>query len=571
YTLLANNVAHNGKVYAPAPSSQQVTVTSGQTTNVAIAYAETQGGFNLDIAGMYVTQATQTMTGAVPLIAGRSGLLRVFVRGSLANTSIPDVRVRFYRNGQLVETRVINAPSSSTPTLVDEGVLAASWNYLMPASLIQPGLAIVAEVDVANGVEETNENDNVFPSNGTPLSLDVRTTVPFQTRLVPVLQPNGQTGDVTEANKNTYTDFANALYPLPSIDADVRAPYSFSAILPAAYDTVWSRLLNEIRLLRGADGSSRYYYGVFKPSYSSGGTGLGYIGLPAAIGVDWATGSSNSGGTSWRAMTAAHEWGHNFGRAHVGCGNPANPDVNYPYEGGRLGLHGWDMRTNEIRLLGSHFDLLSYCLPYWSSDYTYNAVMNFRGATGGITAAAPQPSLLVWGRTLPDGSVVLEPAFEVMATPSLPSKSGRFRLAALDDTGATLFDMSFDGDEVDHMEGVRHFNFVIPLSRLRGRDAAMLRVSGGREDAVQRRAPPAAVEAGALIDEVKVTRTSGNRVRLQWDVARTPMVLVRDPRTGAVLSFARGGDQLIAVPGTEVELNMSDGVKSTTRRVKVQQ
>jgi hypothetical protein len=40
------------------------------------------------------------------------------------------------------------------------------------------------------------------------------------------------------------------------------------------------------------------------------------------------------------------------------------------------------------------------------------------------------------------------------------------------------------------------------------------------------------------------------------------MVLVRDSRTGAVLSFARGGEVTVPVSGTELELVLSDGVRS---------
>ncbi|MDF1505611.1 glycoside hydrolase family 3 N-terminal domain-containing protein [Roseisolibacter sp. H3M3-2] len=58
----------------------------------------------------------------------------------------------------------------------------------------------------------------------------------------------------------------------------------------------------------------------------------------------------------------------------------------------------------------------------------------------------------------------------------------------------------------------------------------------------------------------------GDRVRLRWDAAAQPMVVVRDPASGAVLSFARGGDASIAASGAEVELVYSDGVKSVGRR-----
>src|SRR5690606_20075913 len=106
--------------------------------------------------------------------------------------------------------------------------------------------------------------------------------------------------------------------------------------------TIWGRLLNELLQKRTDEGSDRYYYGVIRPGYQSGGTGVGYIGLPAALGVDWQNG--------WREATLAHEWGHNFGRRHVACGGPSGTDPDYPHTSrpGALGPHGWDARTNTV-------------------------------------------------------------------------------------------------------------------------------------------------------------------------------------------------------------------------------
>jgi hypothetical protein len=46
------------------------------------------------------------------------------------------------------------------------------------------------------------------------------------------------------------------------------------------------------------------------------------------------------------------------------------------------------------------------------------------------------------------------------------------------------------------------------------------------------------------------------------------MVMVRDVRTGEVLSFARGGDVVVPADGSEVELVMSDGVRSRSGVVR---
>lgn len=556
YSVSAGFVRHGDEVYVSSPETQEAQVLLGAEANISVAYTETAGALNLDIVGAYITQSVQREDGSIPLIAGRDGLLRVFARGNAVSSEMPAVRARFYQGATVVHDVTIPAPSATLPVNHDERSLTSTWNVAVPGPLVQPGLSLLVEVDPDDEVAETDEDDNAFPASATPLALDVRPAPVLQARLVPVVQANGQQGDVTEANRDTYVTDAQALYPLPSIDVDVRAPYSFDKTLASAYDTVWSRLLSEINALRVAESPERYYYGVIKPAYTNGGTGLGYIGTRAAIGVDW---------DNWRARTVAHEWGHNFGRRHVDCGNPSGTDPNYPYEAGRLGHHGYDIRTHTILDMGTHYDLLSYCHPTWASDYTYEAVMNFRGTQAGMLAnaasGAVQRSLLVWGRITPDG-VVLEPSFEVMAAPSLPSGNGPYRLTATNDAGATVLDMAFDAYEIDHLPGVRLFAYAVPLSRMRGQVPAEIRLRGAGMDEVRR-------QRGDGAGDVQIERAAAGRVRLQWNAARSPVLMVRDGRTGEILSFARGGEVHVTTEAREVEISTSNGVKSTMRRIVV--
>jgi hypothetical protein len=249
----------------------------------------------------------------------------------------------------------------------------------------------------------------------------------------------------------------------------------------------------------------------------------------------------------------------------VDCGNPQNPDHNYPHAGGRLGHHGYDIRTNEIRPIDTHYDLMSYCQPTWSSDYTYEAVMSFRGAESGAqTSAAVERSLIVWGHISPDG-VVLEPSYEAVTRPSLPGKAGRYRLTGSNDAGVKVLDLSFDGYAVDHMPGVRMFSYAVPLSSLGGDAPTRLRLVA---DGVEVERTQTSTASGTA-DDVHVERTGADKIRLRWNAERNPMIVVRDERSGAILSFARGGDVHVTTTAAQVEVNMSDGVRSITRRILV--
>jgi hypothetical protein len=56
---------------------------------------------------------------------------------------------------------------------------------------------------------------------------------------------------------------------------------------------------------------------------------------------------------------------------------------------------------------------------------------------------------------------------------------------------------------------------------------------------------------------------------VRWDARAHPMIMVRDPRTAQVLSFARGGNVELSTFKQEVELILSDGVRSQTQRMRV--
>ena len=542
---------------------------SGLTPATSSTFAAYGSVLNLTIDGVHLTQSTQTYNGSVPLVEGRAGLIRVFVKASRVNSATPAVRVRLYRNGGLVQTYTINAPGTSVPTAVNEGVLTSSWNVAVPANVMHTGLSILADVDPSGTVAEGNESDNSFPVSGTPAVLDVRTVSTFKVTLVPVIQAgNSLQGDVTEANKESYVEFAKRIYPLSSYDVAVRTPYTFNGALASDYGPTWVDLLGQMDALRKAEGPDRHFYGVIKPAYTSGGTGMGFIGLAAALGTDWT--NSTSPGTTLRAMTAAHEWGHNLGRQHIACGNPASPDTNYPHDPLTIGAYGYDATSGTLRAL-EFVDLMTYCTPRWISDYTYKAVLNFRAAQGGgaSASAGPRRSLLVWGQITPNG-VVLEPSFEIDAVPSLPTRAGPYRIRATDASGREMFSFSFAGNEIDHMPGYRHFAFVVPLPAGQARPAAIRLLANGRE-AVRRSAllPGPLGNAPMTPGQARLDRIGGPRSRLEWDSNAYPMALVRDPATGQILSFARGGRLDIAVPGQELDVTFSDGVKSTRQRIPV--
>jgi hypothetical protein len=163
---------------------------------------------------------------------------------------------------------------------------------------------------------------------------------------------------------------------------------------------------------------------------------------------------------------------------------------------------------------------------------------------------------------------VLEPAFQIVTRPSLPTEPGPYSVEAIAADGGSLFKVSFNAAEVaDDPRRSRYFAFAVPIDPARAARLGSLRLTapGGRIAAMsQQTARQRAAQAGPIRAQ---RETDG--VALRWDASSHPMIMVRDPDTGEVLSFARGGNARVATPKGEVLLEMSDGVKSQRLRLAI--
>jgi hypothetical protein len=526
---------------------------------------------NLTIDRVHLNQAAQSYGGEVPLVAGRQALARVFVKANVTNTAQPSVRLTTYVNGAQFKQYVIPAPQSPTK-LIDEAEISKSWNVLIPASDVVAGMSIFAEVDPGNTVTESSDLDNVYPVSGTPLALDVRQVNTMKVTFVPVTQPSTAAGNITEANKDSAVDFARRIYPIDTFDIQVHAPFAYGSTMSgASYDNTWTNLLNAIDAMRVAEAPDRYFYGLAHPAYSSGGTGLGRLGQGSAIGMDFLGKVSPS--TDYYRMTIAHEWGHNFNRQHIACGGPAGPDPNYPYDAlTTVGTNGFDVTSlgQFIRKATDFKEFMSYCQPLWISDYTYKAVMEWRTNHPAPAAGARQNVLLIWGQIGPNG-VVLEPAYEIQAPVQFPTESGPYTVQALDESGRSMFSISFAGAETDHAPGVRTFAYAVPLPASGARPATLRLLNGTTEMTRRARAVNSlrgGATANAIAAPTRLTHTTNGRARLEWDAATYPGAMVRDPVSGEILAFLTGGSGEIAV-ARDVDVVFSTGVTSVRQRVSI--
>jgi hypothetical protein len=584
WQLSTGPVSISGSRFAPAVVTQPVDVTLGVLTDVPVSFTATPIKTNFWVEGAYFTQAIQTFDGSAALVAERDALLRVFLRANEPNNWRPMVRARVYNGTTLVQTIDMPASSTGVDTIVSEGVLARSWNVRVSAAHIVPGLRVLIDADPGRAITaDDDESDNVWPRNGSPQPVAVTRVSTWRTVLVPVVNVvdsvTTRTGNVTEANKRSFTELAERLMPIAGIDARVRAPYTANVGVLQSGDgnRAWTSLLSEINALRAVEGvAGEYWYGVVKVSYSSGIAGYGFVPGRAAVGWDYLPGG---------ARVAAHEWGHNFGRPHAPCGNVGNADSQYPHAGGVIGAWGWNSATNAL-VSPTATDVMGYCGNQWISAHNWTRALNYRGAS---INALEQPSeaalqardadrLLVWG-TVRDGRIEVEPAFVLDGAGSgqidAASESDQWlRIDALDADRRVVATTIAPAPKIDHNTNeTRAFATTLQVTPAQQAAIVSLRVHDVRSplaaasrDRSRAAQVASAVTAARSAASARVVR-SGDRLRVQWDTTQFPRAMVRDAASGRVLSILRASSDLVVWRGGAVDITMSDGVQSTTRRV----
>jgi len=531
--------------------------------------AGTGNGVNLRIETLYLVQSTQTRDGAVPLVANKDAYVRVFVVASGENTLAPAVRVRLSQNGTIQQTFTIPAPAASVPTSVDQSSFNKSWNVKIPGSMIQPGLQILADVDPTNQVSESNEQDNSFPTSGTPQALQVSALQTFRLRFIPMVQEeNGRKGSITASNMDSYLTFTRKIHPVSSIDADLRDPYTVRGLGFDPQGNTWQVAVAELDAVRVAEGSNRFYYGVVNTDYNGGGVVGIAAGIPAGAALGWDRFPD-------APITVAHEIGHDWGRRHAPCGGAGGPDPNYPYPLGMIGVYGLDVETQEVKIPSANTDIMGYCdARFWISDYNFSAIFSYRVSHPSASVAPAVPALVVWGR-IENGVPVLEPAFEATTVPSLPETMGPYVVEARDDAGRMIFSVPFAAEPMPDVAGdVRHFAFAVPVSIDQSAKIATLRlVTRDKESVIRAPSGSALIGANGVrqpTQSASVMKVSPTRASVRWDASAYPLVVVRDAVTGSILSLARGGTANVATnDGHGVELVVSDGIHSLANRTSL--
>jgi hypothetical protein len=541
-------------------------------------------GRDFAIDNAQFTQGIQTANGSLPMVlSSRAAVVNVLVRVA-SGTGVPmQIVLRLFNAaGALIraDTAVVTpiaSPSFASPTA----------QFFVPAATLQPGLRWQVVRDPRGAVPDLQASNDVYPATGTQLLSTV--SVPtLKVRFVPITltSHNNATGNVTTGNIPEYLRTLRTIHPIGVIDARVRTAFSTAASFgtpPSGGEAAfWTRLISELDVARVADpvDADAVWYGVVLPPTGFNFTAYGGFSYIPASGTATGPNTRTSSGVqvNWfsRASQArelfAHELAHTFGRLHAPCGGAGAPlDPNYPVSGGTIDFVGHDVYSWENGLAlsaapipTSYGDIMGYCNQVWTSAYTYQGILNFRGI-GSVamvqTASPPRTRVVLVRGSVENGTVQLEPAFTLTGRPT-SDEGGPFRAIALASDGRVLFSQSFTPATIDHAANTQHFTLAIPATPDLENDLSEIRVVGPSGEARMTRSVtglsptsmrPRLMRRGAAVDaECMDSRARG--------------IVVLDD-AGAVLAVSAAPTAGVANTGSTVTVLCSDGVRTTTQRL----
>ena len=362
--------------------------------------------FGLHVAGIEVTQSIQHYDAAahltqaadrgrdnsVPLIAGKTTFVRVYVRNP--GGDLPGV------TGTLSIERPQPADLSWTPVATlspwgsssvtaeanpsrarERGSLWRTLNFRLPLALVRGRMRLTATITAPGGQMHS-------------MSVDVAASLRQTLRIrgVPI-RYDGQdlAGNKLVLPRPSLADFAAtasdalAMFPvLDEPDITLTGDFNWFAPLSGAPDAdnpggcapSWNSLLFWLALMKTADGNrtDRIYYGL----------------LPAGTPTGFNSGCGSAGGVSAGLAgdrdAFAHECGHVLGLKHSPCGlTPGDlSDPGYPaYEPydtpanrmASIGEYGLDTRSPSVQPPNQVRDFMSYCAPAWIGLHHYQALV----------------------------------------------------------------------------------------------------------------------------------------------------------------------------------------------------
>ena len=402
----------------------------------------------------YITQGSHSRHSDVPMIAGKPGLLRVFLATDSFAVAMPAVTARLQGlDGEVLRRFDLSAPGlTQVPRAVNEGSLDRSLNAKIEPHHLLAAARLVVEIEKTNDPAVPRRIDMQLP--------EVAELPPLQLTLLPIVfgddeRAAGTVADIVrEAETHPLLHHTVTVMPVVDLEVHGHAPLYLKPL------EEWS---NQFELIEGVmaalttawelEGRRGIYLGIIPERIAGGIGGVANISGPR---VGFSVPSSN---------IIAHELGHVFGLLHAPC-VAGFPDPDFPTKDGSIDVWGYDFSSGTILRpdFPKTFDIMGYCRPVWLSNYHLGRAIQHLRNTGASSPAVGrvQPVLAVQGRIDADGNAVLRPAFYTEGTPtSIAGDSHEITAWGL---GGELFSYLFTPHEIVDGPGGASFFHLVPVT-----------------------------------------------------------------------------------------------------------
>lgn len=390
-----------GAVLLSAPS--RIDVNAGTVSVFTISSIDFDQTFNLNASDAALKLALGKPAAVRAAVLTNTGAGRASPTLTLQATS---------RTGVVLGSLAMSGPAT-LPVSKEEYALATTFNTVLPAAWVQPGVQVKITATPSDGGLAVSQQASPAVAGAAKIRIV----------LVPLIS---STGTSLVPSANTIRDALARVYPYAAGDISVtqRAPLQVSG--SSQDPSWWETTLTQLESVRKQEDTGAFYYGLASDPSTTRTSGLAYIGdrttgtaWSSAVGLDarWtAQASVDPFGNSWPEWltTMVHEIGHNHSLRHVACGSPTGVDTDYPYANGDMGTQGiynslyGDTTLGQLSkpsyTAGSGAqtqmkDVMGYCSGAWFSDYSYARIQQF---LGNRSVATTQASLLAASVLVPE-------------------------------------------------------------------------------------------------------------------------------------------------------------------------